>query len=77
MSLAARFGLTVTFQKPDRDSYLDIVDALAIQYGLVSQGSDPSLKEDLHRKAEAHAIRTGGRTPRTAKQFIELQKIGI
>lgn len=90
MSLAARFGLTVTFQKPGKDSYLDIVDALAYRYGLVPEEivaakDTPPLKdspaalwwEDLHRKAEAHAIRTGGRTPRTAKQFIELQKIGI
>lgn len=77
MSLAARFGLTVTFQKPDKDVYLDIVDALAMQYGLVPQEDASLWWEDLHRKAEAHAIRTSGRTPRTAKQFIELQKIGI
>ena len=33
--------------------------------------------EDLFEKAEAFAIRHGGRSARTAKQFIELVKIGI
>ena len=71
MSLAARFGLTITFQKPDKDEYLAIVKALAKEY-------DVRMEEDeLFRKAEAHAIRKNGRSPRTARQFIELLKIGI
>lgn len=71
MSLAARFGLTITFQKPDRDEYLSIVKALAEEYGIEMRESE------LFTKAEAHAIRKNGRSPRTAKQFIELLKIGI
>lgn len=71
MSLAARFGLTITFQKPDKDEYLNIVRSLAVEYGI-----DMDDKE-LFQKAEAHAIRKNGRSPRTAKQFIELLKIGI
>ncbi|HPR24289.1 MAG TPA: ATP-binding protein [Bacillota bacterium] len=71
MSLAARFGLTVAFQKPDKDTYLYITKELAKKYGL--DMSD----EELFKKAEAHAIRTNGRTPRAAKQFIELQKTGL
>lgn len=71
MSLAARFGLTVTFQKPDKDSYLSIVRSLADQYGIDMD------EDELFRKAEAHALRSNGRSPRTAKQFIELLKIGI
>lgn len=71
MSLAARFGLTITFQKPDKDEYLEIVQALAKEYELEIDD------DELFKKAEAHAIRKSGRSPRTAKQFIELLKIGI
>lgn len=71
MSLAARFGLTITFQKPDKDEYLSIVKSLASEYGIDMD------EEELFKKAEAHAIRKNGRSPRTAKQFIELLKIGI
>lgn len=34
-------------------------------------------EEELFMKAEAFAIRRNGRGPRTARQFIELLKIGI
>jgi predicted AAA+ superfamily ATPase len=71
MSLSARFGLTVTFSRPDRDLYLDIVHKLAEQYGI----DIPTAQLDV--RAEAHAIRNGGRSPRVAKQFIELTKSGI
>ena len=71
MSLAARFGLAITFQRPDKDEYLMIVKALAAEYGIDME------EEELFKKAEAHAIRKNGRSPRTAKQFIELLKIGI
>ena len=71
MSLAARFGLTITFQKPGKDTYLTIVKSLAKEYGIEMD------EEELFKKAEAHAIRKNGRSPRTAKQFIELLKIGI
>lgn len=70
-SLAARFGLTIIFQRPDREGYLAIVDRLAELYGI---DMDPS---ELHQKAEAHALRHNGRTPRLAKQFIELIKSGL
>ena len=71
MSLASRFGLTITFQKPDKEEYLYIVDKLAIKYGVELDNNK------LHIKAEAHAIRNNGRSPRVAKQFIELLKSGI
>ncbi len=71
MSLSARFGLTVTFLRPDKKLYLDIVHALARQY----QIDIPF--EQLDMQAEAHAIRCGGRSPRAAKQFIELTKAGV
>lgn len=71
MSLSARFGLTVTFFRPDKERYLSIVHTLARQYGIDIPW------EQLDIRAEAHATRSGGRTPRAAKQFIELTKAGI
>ncbi len=70
MSLSARFGLTVTFLKPEKDRYLNIIKALAKQY-------DVNEDELLLQRAEAFALRAGGRSPRVAKQFIELCKGGI
>lgn len=70
MSLSSRFGLTVTFMKPEKDLYLSIVESLANEYGI-------SVDDDLMTKAEAFAIRANGRSPRTAKQFIILTKTGL
>ncbi|MBQ7758604.1 MAG: ATP-binding protein [Anaerotignum sp.] len=67
MSLSARFGMTITFQKPDKDGYLSIVKHLAKDYGLEMP------EEELCTKAEAFAIRQNGRSPRTAKHFVETQ----
>ena len=65
-SLAARFGLVVTFTRPDRDDYRELVLGLAKACGL------KYLQEEaLITEAEAWAIRAGGRTPRAAKQFVE------
>ncbi|MBE6029675.1 MAG: ATP-binding protein [Clostridiales bacterium] len=78
MSLAARFGLTITFSKPGKDEYLSIVRSLADEYGIaVGDGADEISETELNTKAEAFAIRRNGRSPRTARQFIELLKIGI
>lgn len=71
MSLAARFGLTITYQRPDKEEYLSIVKNLAREYEVEMP------EKELFRKAEAHALRCSGRSPRVAKQFIELLKIGI
>ena len=78
MSLAARFGLTITFSKPGKDEYLSIVRSLADEYGIaVGDGEGEISEAELETKAEAFAIRRNGRSPRTARQFIELLKIGI
>ena len=63
-SLSARFGLVVTFSKPDKALYLDIVRSLVNAVGMEA---GPSLLS----RAEAYAIRQGGRTPRAARQFVE------
>ena len=69
MSLAARFGLTVTFSKPLKELYLEIVMQLADRYDIQMD------REKLAIQAEGYAIRNSGRSPRTAKQFIEYTKI--
>lgn len=71
MSLAARFGLTVTFGRPDKERYLQIVQTLADQNGLAMP------KEELAARAEAFAIRAGGRSPRAAQQLIGLLCAGV
>lgn len=65
MSLSDRFGLFVTFTKPDKRVYLDIVQKLAEDKRL-----DISA-EKLFAAAERFALKRGGRSPRTARQFID------
>ncbi|MBD5129674.1 MAG: ATP-binding protein [Ruminococcaceae bacterium] len=65
MSLADRFGLFITFMKPDKQIFLDIVQKLTADKGL-----DVSA-ERLETAAERFALRHGGRSPRTARQFID------
>ncbi|MGN1090029.1 MAG: ATP-binding protein [Huintestinicola sp.] len=67
-SLSERFGLKVTFLKPDKDTYLQIVDYLAAQYGIKCDA------EELHIKAEAYALRRSGRSGRAARHFVEMLK---
>lgn len=67
-SLSERFGLTVTFSKPNKQLFLEIVRNLAEQYGVVAD------TDELEKKAEAYALGRGGRSPRVAKQFIEYIK---
>ena len=64
MSLSARFGLTVTFQRPEKARFETILAELAKQHGI-----DMPM-DQLLVKAEAFAIRAGGRSPRVAKQFF-------
>ena len=71
MSLSARFGLTVTFLRPERERFAAIVTELARQYDVELP------EEELLTKAEAFAIRSGGRSPRVAKQFVELCRAGV
>ncbi len=67
-SLAARFGMTVTFLRPDRELFEDIVRQLALEYNLHTP------PEELFEMAEVQALRHGGRSPRTARQFVEFMK---
>lgn len=66
-SLSDRFGLEITFSVPERDEYLMIIDQLAEDCGITMD------KEQLHLLAERFALRRNGRSPRTARQFIQMQ----
>lgn len=68
LSLSDRFGLTVTYTKPDKQLYLSVVKSLAAQYELKMP------EDEVCAKAEAFALTRGGRSPRVAKQFVEYLK---
>ena len=65
MSLTNRFGIIITFQRPDKDLFVDIVLSYAKENNIKID------KEELIKQAESYAIRSAGRSPRVAKQFIE------
>ena len=64
-SLSDRFGLTLGYLAPDKKEYLKIVDALAEKAGIELN------KEALHERALTWEVRHGGRSGRTAKQFVD------
>jgi predicted AAA+ superfamily ATPase len=64
-SLADRFGLTLVYLSPAKKEYLDIVAGLAERAGIRMD------KETLTREALQWEIRHGGRSGRTARQFVE------
>ena len=68
LSLSDRFGLTVTYVKPDKKLYLTVVESLAKQYDIKTP------IEEVKQRAEAFALSRAGRSPRVAKQFIEYLK---
>lgn len=65
LSLSARFGLRVNFSRPDKKKYTAIAVELAKAHGI-------NLSDDeIILRAEQFAISSGnGRSPRTAKQFV-------
>lgn len=65
LSLSERFGLVVTFSKPNKALYLDIVHKLAIKKGIQLE------QTELDIKAEAFALKKGSRSARCAEQFID------
>jgi predicted AAA+ superfamily ATPase len=65
ISLSERFGIQITFQKPNRQTYLDIVHHLAKEHGLVY---DPIR---LELEAEQFVMHRGSRSARAAAQFID------
>ncbi|MEB3123567.1 MAG: ATP-binding protein [Snowella sp.] len=65
LSFSDRFGLTLTFEPANQDTYLEIVHHLAKQAGITLS------VEDLDFRAKQWATQHNGRSGRTARQFID------
>ena len=65
ISLSERFGIQVTFQKPNKETYLGIVRHLAQEKGITMD------EGELDMLAERYALGRGGRSARAATQFID------
>ncbi len=65
LSLSDRFGMTVIFSSPDKRRYLEIVEGLVKARGFAVD------KDYLHREALKWELEYNGRSPRTARQFVD------
>lgn len=65
ISLSERFGIHVSFFKPNKEVFLHIVRHLAREKGVDMPDSE------LEAGAERFALERGGRSPRLARQFID------
>jgi predicted AAA+ superfamily ATPase len=65
LSLADRFGITLTFTTPNQPEYLEIVTELAQQHGIALP------PDELAARANQWELQHNGRSGRTAKQFID------
>ena len=65
ISLSERFGIHVSFSKPNRETYLRIVRHLAREAKINMS------ETELDAGAERFALERGGRTARLARQFID------
>lgn len=70
LGLSARFALSITFLRPDKELYLNIVRELAEKKGI-------EVTDALLSRAETFAVRRNGRTPRCAGQYVELIAAGV
>ncbi|MGL5059743.1 MAG: ATP-binding protein [Microcoleus sp.] len=71
LSFSDRFGLTLTFEPANQDTYLTIVRHLAAQAGIKIK------LEDLEHQAKEWATRRNGRSGRTARQFVDFLKADL
>jgi len=65
VSLSERFGIHLTFSKPNKETFLHIVNHLADENGIDMP------KDELELLAERFALERGGRSARLARQFID------
>ena len=65
ISLSERFGIHISFSKPDKKTYLSIVRKLA-EAGGVTMDTD-----EMELLAERFALERGGRSARLARQFVD------
>lgn len=64
LSLVSRFGITINFSNPNPKEFIEIVKGIAKEEGITLD------EEELIAKANIWELHHGGRTGRTAKQFI-------
>ncbi len=65
LSLSERFGIHISFSRPDKKTYLAIVKGIADQAGL------SYTEEELYAGAERFALERGLRSARCAKQYVD------
>lgn len=65
ISLSERFGIHITFNRPDKNSYLDIV------HFILDDANVDYDKKQIDIEAEAFALQRGNRSARAARQFAE------
>lgn len=65
ISLSERFGIHITFSKPNKQTFLNIVNHLADENNINMP------KDELALLAERFALERGGRSARLARQFID------
>lgn len=65
LSLVERFGITIFYNSPSRNEYLEIVKQLALRYGIANFS-----EEELCDMAIKWELSHGGLSGRTAQQFI-------
>ena len=64
ISLSDRFGIHITFSKPNKETYLKIVHHLAEKCGI-------TVDNELDMQAERFALERGSRSARLARQFVD------
>ena len=65
ISLSERFGIHITFSKPNRETFIRIVRHLASDAGVTMDG------DEMEALAERFALERGGRSARLARQFVD------
>ncbi len=65
LSLSERFGIQLTFRRPDKAAYLEIIRALSDKEGIEYDG------EKLDAAAERFVLKRGIRSARAARQFVD------
>lgn len=65
-SLSERFGLTIIYSEPNQNEFYEIVLGLAEKYNVKYENKEQFLSE-----AKKYAMQNGGRTGRSAVQFIK------
>jgi predicted AAA+ superfamily ATPase len=70
LSLADRFGLTVVFTAPSQETYLKIAVFLAQRAGVLKAGATPEARATFRDNALRWERWFNGRSPRTARQFV-------